>query len=999
MDLNVVEKDGKAFIEFMAQDPTLSEEKRKIVENYNKIANEFSKMPDAWRNERSAKSTDNEAFAEKHHKEYTSLKSQYEQARKMALDLKAEQLQSTEKNGAEAIKKAMSEIKESDFNIAILQFANTSPNAEAELNRIANEASVKRLLNNENLMRSLYMSTGFVARSITKATIGLAAAPIVSGVMGGIRARARAEKKVNEAFREGRQEETFMQRKEAGKSGTYEDKNANAKGLMTNIMPGRTAVNAKEVGGFVDADSQIQRLTNLMDKLNNTDEDSNPKEYQLLLSQLNARIEYAESKYNQGLINYGSKEGEKGSVGLNYEFFKVLSEAQVKASPYSKFPIDLSKTTDPRIIDNLDTAFLDSVKETDNIDWRRNQMLNALVEKNTKDQKFEIAYFKNTEMVRGAVTGAAFSLLGMKIREWTGDIHHYFSAGHIKEAATAGVLIDHTQKPDIIEAPKQPEPVVEHNVSHINHENHTVPQEQAKEPTIEESKTEEVKVDEEIKEIKPTERIYNTGDVKDISPTHRVYNTGEQYNQTTNPKIEDVRSKIVVDGENNKIPNEPSSEPKIIDGSKTNVDEVKLSKTAELDQNNNVTPGIKTQEDVLNNTKEPTMESGAPSGKQVLEASDQPTGELKVSNEIKDQVIAPKTPETNDFIEPKANIETPNTDHIESIKEINQDNLKEVTEGSTKLGLDASKVKEVNIDKDPWKIEKTSDVKAIFGKRNLILETPSENNIDDIKHEDFNHATDEMFKQRGVKFYTHSQYEKEKELQSLFGHVKKQVEYVPALDKNAEVTSVDYFRQEPIWSDVSKVPAKYFINFNEEMLKNPGKLSPELVNKLLKAGVLKEEITTDEDGVVSSKFIFSRQSELMKIIKAYHKIDPLNEKPIGDENIDRYIGRVTRNLHKTNDGTFYALKKNVTLQGAQNQNVVNTVRGVSPQEPGDYMFRKSPMTNFGDSRYNGVSPANIAPRSGFYNVGNNNYSSSIDYTANRAVNSILGRILNIFRGR
>ena len=178
------------------------------------------------------------------------------------------------------------------------------------------------------------MGAGYGARGATHATLGLLAAPVVSGVIGGIRARRKADNNVNSAFKEGTKEETFLERKEQGKKGIFDDKNKE-QGILADVFSGQK-VNTKEVAAFVDADSQKQRIDNLINKINKTE---NEREKASLLSQLLARIEYIESKQQQGLINFGNK----NPIGKNYELFKTLSVAYVLTTNVHKMWIEMTR--------------------------------------------------------------------------------------------------------------------------------------------------------------------------------------------------------------------------------------------------------------------------------------------------------------------------------------------------------------------------------------------------------------------------------------------------------------------------------------------------------------------------------------------------------------------------------------------------------------------------------------------------------------------------------
>ncbi len=405
MHLNIVQKDGRSFIEFLPLNKDLTTEQQKTIEDYNKAANEFARMPDAWRNEKAANGRDSRFF-KKNYENYEKVRVLYENSKS---NLIKSQVENYLKNGDDlttAQKKAMQGISEEDYKISILQFTNTNPDAVKELSVIKNESSWGRLVNNENIWRGLYIGTGWMARSATAATIGLLAAPLVSSVIGGARARRKAEGKIDLAFNEGRKMETFIERKDAGKTGLYDDKNAKI-GLISRTLKTLNGdnVNAKEVGAFIDADSQTKRLDNLIQKIEAA---KNNREKIILKDQLLARIDYIENKNEQGLINYG----EKNAISLNYELFKKLSFAQAQLSCLD-------------FIGNSETEGLNAKRET---------LLWEVIQKNNEQLDKKQANFKNNEMVRGAIVAAGFSLLGWKIRDLIhGGIDHGINTNEINQ--------------------------------------------------------------------------------------------------------------------------------------------------------------------------------------------------------------------------------------------------------------------------------------------------------------------------------------------------------------------------------------------------------------------------------------------------------------------------------------------------------------------------------------------------------------------------------------
>jgi hypothetical protein len=227
------------------------------------------------------------------------------------------------------------------------------------------------------------------------------------------------------------------------------------------------------------------------------------------------------------------------------------------------------------------------------------------------------------------------------------------------------------------------------------------------------------------------------------------------------------------------------------------------------------------------------------------------------------------------------------------------------------------------------------DVVETFGHHNVIIERPDSDTIQGIKYEDWNNATDHMFHVKHVQFGSNAEYEKEHALQQLFGHSTGKIEYDKVLDKNVYKIHTHYFRDDaPTWQSTNKIPAKYFFNFHKEMLSDPnGNLSQADVDTLVRAGVLNDH------------YDFVNQKELIRLSRVYAKFDPLNAKPIGNENIEHYVRRLTRDLHQAKDGTIFLVKKDADFsQGIGRSRYIASERYAPP-------------------------PGNIAPLDGVYRSG------------------------------
>jgi hypothetical protein len=195
-------------------------------------------------------------------------------------------------------------------------------------------------------------------------------------------------------------------------------------------------------------------------------------------------------------------------------------------------------------------------------------------------------------------------------------------------------------------------------------------------------------------------------------------------------------------------------------------------------------------------------------------------------------------------------------------------------------------------------LETHNDVIERLGHRNVIIERPHSDMIQGISHEDYTNAYDyKVIQQEHMVFSSYHQYEKDRLLQQLFGKARGGVEYNKKLDKNIFGIRMTYYRDDtPTWESTNRIPAKYFFSgSNRELLADPNVSKADL-EVLQKAGVLND------------RYEFVNQKELATVSKAYAKFDVDNSKPIGNESIERYISRLTRNMHQAKDGTFFIAK-------------------------------------------------------------------------------------------
>jgi hypothetical protein len=195
----------------------------------------------------------------------------------------------------------------------------------------------------------------------------------------------------------------------------------------------------------------------------------------------------------------------------------------------------------------------------------------------------------------------------------------------------------------------------------------------------------------------------------------------------------------------------------------------------------------------------------------------------------------------------------------------------------------------INPDDDPLHFHTKHEVFEAFKRRGVIIERPDSSLFSKLDPKDWKQATDHMFEVKGVQFESYPAYEKEKLLQELFGHTTQHTE------NHVLSVSVDYFRETETWPILNKIPAHYFMH-SDGYFDNPSRVSSDDLSVLMKNGLLDKHHE------------FIHRSELQDLAHDYGKLHP-NPEPIGNETMEHYIGRLTRDLHQADDGTFFLLKR------------------------------------------------------------------------------------------
>ncbi|MFH1822231.1 MAG: hypothetical protein ABH830_00860, partial [Patescibacteria group bacterium] len=271
-------KGDKLEIKFASGLKNLNPEQQKIVNNFNKEANEYSRLPDEW----SLKSA-----SRGESKKFNQTKVSFEKARDELLNVVKDKA---------GDKEACLYLNNIEGNIKLNQFLNTHPEVEKELKNIKDKEVWQRALLNIATERGIYMAGGFLTRTATMSLLGLAGAPLAAGISGGFIARRRAK-------------ETLRDRDKSARHGV------------------------KDVSQESLKYSEIEKVNNktnlLVEKL--SDESLSDKKKKAYEKSLKLNIDWLEDKLDKGLINFGES---KDRIARQYNIMQTLSQANIASYSY-----------------------------------------------------------------------------------------------------------------------------------------------------------------------------------------------------------------------------------------------------------------------------------------------------------------------------------------------------------------------------------------------------------------------------------------------------------------------------------------------------------------------------------------------------------------------------------------------------------------------------------------------------------------------------------------
>lgn len=164
--------------EFKAENP----KQEKQAERFDEAAARLSQIPAEW-------SAETATLPQRI--KYMSARKAYDKARENMLFMK-------EAQEGDALKAALW-MNKIDERVRTDQLLSTHPEAKEELESIKDAASWRKVFQNAGVERAAYFVGGGLSRLLTVSMFGAIAAPVVTGLAGGIKARSRAKESLRES--------------------------------------------------------------------------------------------------------------------------------------------------------------------------------------------------------------------------------------------------------------------------------------------------------------------------------------------------------------------------------------------------------------------------------------------------------------------------------------------------------------------------------------------------------------------------------------------------------------------------------------------------------------------------------------------------------------------------------------------------------------------------------------------------------------------------------
>lgn len=255
----------------------LSEEEKIKIGEFNKIATEFSRMPEEY----SFGTADGKS------------KNKYNEVR-CGYDKKVEEVLVILHKHGSSDSEAMLYMNTKDREIKLNQFLNISPDAEKELTNMKEKSAWSATVGKVLTERVIYAGVGALTRTISVAMPLAVGASFGAALAGGIFSVRRASGELKE--------------REIKNRKGVEDKSGQAK-------------------NFIDCAVLEEKLLDSMNKLKSADVVG--EERKKIVNSLKMRIDYTQDKISKGLVNWG---GNNESIGNRYSLIKKLSEVAIQSS-------------------------------------------------------------------------------------------------------------------------------------------------------------------------------------------------------------------------------------------------------------------------------------------------------------------------------------------------------------------------------------------------------------------------------------------------------------------------------------------------------------------------------------------------------------------------------------------------------------------------------------------------------------------------------------------
>jgi len=329
------DKDGKLEVIYTFGFQPENKKEEEIVRLFNEAAHAYTNIPTEWERETAS----------------SSERKQYEDAEKRYYNARDNMFRLLERKDMSKLEIAY-EMNSIDARVRMDQLFTTHPDAEAQIQKIADVKAWKRVLKDVVTERGIYFGAGFATRTITSSLLGLIGVPLAAAGIGGFIARRRAF-------------ETLKQKQAGARRGIKDT--------------GSTAEN------IIDAESSKKKIDLLIKRIyREPDEAKRAK----LISQLEGRIHYTEEKIYESKMNFGALEDR---LKNQLDIVQAISQASTFILAHENF----------------------GDKKHRKILLQRLDALTGLHEEKINEAKKK---FLKEQMIRGAIMGAGFGMAGYFVK-------------------------------------------------------------------------------------------------------------------------------------------------------------------------------------------------------------------------------------------------------------------------------------------------------------------------------------------------------------------------------------------------------------------------------------------------------------------------------------------------------------------------------------------------------------------------------------------------------